>query len=276
MSHSSTGGTPLGAIDTHAHVFSHSAQMANGRRYTPAYTASLENYLQQLDALNLASGVLIQPSFFGYDNSQLIQALAQSNGRCKGVAVLPPTTSSNEIETLARNGVTGIRLNLFGQPIPDLAGPEWQAFLHRVNALSWHVEVHCPVDQLPSVIPSLQAAGCSIVVDHYGRPDFSAGTHSKELDYLCSTADSGKVWVKLSAPYRVWPSIDVEHMAPAVQTLKAHFGTERLMWGSDWPHTQHESATWASLSLHTLQSLLTSTHDQEQVLVTTPRSLFQF
>ncbi|WP_176517108.1 amidohydrolase family protein, partial [Pseudomonas ceruminis] len=28
----------------------------------------------------------------------------------------------------------------------------------------------------------------------------------------------------------------------ALGALEAHYGAERLMWGSDWPHTQHEAA----------------------------------
>ncbi|MCH6551363.1 MAG: amidohydrolase family protein [Planctomycetes bacterium] len=49
----------------------------------------------------------------------------------------------------------------------------------------------------------------------------------------------GPVWVKLSAPYRLG-GLDP---APYAAAYLERFGPERLLWGSDWPWTQHEAAT---------------------------------
>jgi predicted TIM-barrel fold metal-dependent hydrolase len=58
---------------------------------------------------------------------------------------------------------------------------------------------------------------------------------------LLTLSGRGKVWVKVGI-YRLQGSPE-ENLAFARQryALEAHYGAERLMWGSDWPHTQHES-----------------------------------
>ena len=52
-------------------------------------------------------------------------------------------------------------------------------------------------------------------------------------------APGGPVWVKLSAPYRLG-GVDP---GPYAAAFLAHFGPERLLWGSDWPWTENEAAT---------------------------------
>jgi predicted TIM-barrel fold metal-dependent hydrolase len=50
--------------------------------------------------------------------------------------------------------------------------------------------------------------------------------------------------VKVSGIYRLEgsPEQNLAFAAQALCALEAHYGAQRLMWGSDWPHTQHESA----------------------------------
>lgn len=267
---------PKGAIDTHAHVFHLSANLAEGRRYTPTYSVSVQDYLRQLDNLGLANGVLIQPSFLGYDNSQLTNAIKESNGRCKGVCVIAPNSTAKEIEILNRAGIKGVRLNLFGQSVPDITAPHWSGFLEVINSLDWHVELHCPLEHLKRVADPLLAAGCRIVVDHFGRPSLDHPTLTSSLAYLYELGQTGRTWVKLSAGYRVMQSQQEKDLTSIARNLRKHFGCERLMWGSDWPHTQHESQGLSEQALRWLFSVFNSSDEQEQILVRTPHSIFNF
>lgn len=267
---------PAGSVDTHAHVFEPTLSMAEGRRYTPGYAATLDAYFACLDASGLTYGVLVQPSFLGTDNGYLVQALRESGGRCKGVAVVDGGFSASRLAALKAEGVEGIRLNLFGQPAPALQGSAWQGLLAEVNRLGWHVEVHCPWLQLPDVLTPLHDAGCRVVVDHLGRPDFGAGTDLRQLEYLCSQARDGRTWVKLSGAYRLWPAPDAHGYAAAVRMLLRHLGPERLMWGSDWPHTQHETVASLPAALQLLTGTLFDGDTLEHVLVRTPQTLFDF
>jgi predicted TIM-barrel fold metal-dependent hydrolase len=267
---------PRGGIDSHAHVFAPGLPVAAQRRYTPDYAATLEQYLQLLDEQGLESGVLVQPSFLGTDNAYLLEALRQANGRCRGVAVVDPDVDLEVLATMDGLGVVGTRLNLFGRPQPDFTQGAWQGFLEKLNALNWHVEVHCPYQQLRAVMPPLLEMADKVVVDHLGRPDFKQGVRMEQLDYLCSLAATGRVWVKLSGDYRIWPEGSAEGCKEVVQYLIDSFGTRRLMWGSDWPHTEHESISSMRKSLHWLINAVASREDLADILSHTPKSFFRF
>ena len=136
------------AVDTHAHVFRQGLALADTRRHTPDYDATLDQYLALLDTHGLTHGVLVQPSFLGTDNSHLVQALRAQPDRLRGVAVVDPAITDEALQALAAAGVVGIRLNLIGLPLPDVAAPAWRHLLDRVNALGWHVEIHVQAARL--------------------------------------------------------------------------------------------------------------------------------
>ncbi|MFJ3464492.1 amidohydrolase family protein [Achromobacter spanius] len=268
---------PGAAVDSHAHVFRQGLALANTRRHTPDYDATLAEYLGLLDAHGMSHGVLVQPSFLGTDNSHLVEALRAAPARLRGVAVVAQDAAEAELQALADAGVVGIRLNLFGLDTPDLRTPAWQALLARVNALGWHVEVHLQAARLDGVLPALLAAGCRIVVDHFGRPEPALGVSDAGFQYLLRQADSGRVWVKLAAPYRNWaaPACAASGRLATQQLLDA-YTPERLMWGSDWPHTEHRHLASYTAATQWLDAWIDDPAQRRTVLADTPLRLFQF
>ncbi|WP_312428836.1 amidohydrolase family protein [Achromobacter sp.] len=268
---------PGAAVDTHAHVFHQGLALANTRRHTPDYDATLAEYLGLLDTHGLTHGVLVQPSFLGTDNSHLLEALRAAPARLRGVAVVAQDAAEYELQALADAGVVGIRLNLVGLDTPDLRTPAWQTLLARVNALGWHVEVHLQAARLDGVVPALLAAGCRIVVDHFGRPDPALGVLDAGFQYLLRQADSGRIWVKLAAPYRNWaaPACAASGRLATQQLLDA-YTPERLMWGSDWPHTEHRHLASYSAAVEWLDAWIDDPAQRRAVLADTPLQLFQF
>ncbi|WP_431603417.1 amidohydrolase family protein [Bordetella petrii] len=263
------------AVDTHAHVFMRGLAMQSARRYTPDYDAPLAGYLGLLDAHGLSHGVLVQPSFLGADNRHLLEALALAGGRLRGVAVVAPGAQPDELTAMHRAGVRGIRLNLFGLPTPGLDQPAWQALLHQVNQLGWHVEVHTPAQRLRDALAPLLAAGCRVVVDHFGRPDPALGVRDPGFRYLLEQAASGLVWVKLSAPYRIWPAAEgaSQGRQAALQLLDA-FSAARLLWGSDWPHTENRHHADYPQACQWLHDWVADGATRRIILAGTPSALF--
>ncbi|TXD58396.1 amidohydrolase family protein [Ralstonia sp. TCR112] len=274
-----TRGTParITAIDTHAHVFERGLPLANARRYAPTYDAPLPAYLAQLDAHGVSHGVLIQPSFLGVDNSYLLAALKQAPQRLRGVAVIDPAAPETLLTQMNAEGIVGIRLNLIGAADPQLKSPVWQAALARLHALGWHVELHVEARRLPALLPPLLEAQVNVVVDHFGRPDPALGVDDPGFAALLAAGRSRRVWVKISGAYRNGANGRGEAIAQAAMPrLKDALGLDRLVWGSDWPHTQFESQInydkmWAFAGV-----LLPSAADRKQVLVDTPAQLFRF
>ncbi|MBQ2646513.1 MAG: amidohydrolase family protein [Achromobacter sp.] len=265
------------AVDSHAHVFLQGLALADTRRHTPDYDAPLAQYLGLLDAHGLSHGVLVQPSFLGTDNSHLLEALRAAPARLRGVAVVDTAIDEAALRALAAAGVVGIRLNLIGLAVPDLRTQPWQSLLARVNALGWHVEIHLQAARLANIMPALLQAGCRVVVDHFGRPDPALGVADPGFGYLLRQADSGRVWVKLSAPYRNWTGEACASAGrEAARQLLDAYTPARLMWGSDWPHTEHRHLASYPASMRWLDDWIDDPTQRRAVLAETPLRLFQF
>ncbi len=168
-----------GGVDTHAHVFEQGLPLTGDRRYAPAYDATLDDYLPLLNAHGITHAVLVQPSFLGTDNRYLLQALSAHTERLRGVAVVAPDISANDLADLHRRGVTGIRLNLMEQTLPDLRAQPWTSLLDNIARLDWHVELHRNAVDLEPLIDQLLKRGVRVVVDHFGRPDPALGTQTR-------------------------------------------------------------------------------------------------
>jgi predicted TIM-barrel fold metal-dependent hydrolase len=264
-------------IDCHAHVFRRDLPMPDRRRAPAGYDATVEDYLGELDAHGMSHGVLIQPSFLGTDNSYLIAALRAHPERLRGVAVVEPNIALDELRALAMAGVVGIRLNLIGLPTPAFASPPWTSLLGKLRQMQWQVEVHQVAGKLEPVIDPLLTAGLNVVVDHFGRPDETLGTSDPGFRYLLSTGRSRQVWVKLSGAYRNGGHGAGEATAlAAMPLLKASHGLDRLVWGSDWPHTLFENTANYTTERRLLDAWLPDPAERAIVLSDTPRALFHW
>jgi predicted TIM-barrel fold metal-dependent hydrolase len=272
------GGRMTAAIDTHAHVFERGLKLAQARRYAPGYDATLADYLATLDRHGIARGVLVQPSFLGTDNGYLVAALRQAPARLRGIAVVEPGVGFDELQRLDAAGVVGIRLNLVGgAPIPEFASAPWRTLLGHVARLRWQVEVHREAADLPRILPALLDAGVVVVVDHFGRPDPALGVDDPGFRFLLDAGARRRVWVKLSAAYRNGADGRGERIAhEAIPLLRAALGADRLLWGSDWPHTQFESAARYGQARAALDAWLPDADERRAVLVDTPQALFRF
>ncbi|WP_434604700.1 amidohydrolase family protein [Pseudomonas sp. Z4-7] len=270
--------TSMTGIDCHAHVFSRELELAAVRRYTPDYDATLAQYLDHLQTHGLSHGVLVQPSFLGTDNRYLLAALEQAPEQLRGVVVVEPDISRVELEEMARLGVVGVRLNLMGTASPDFRETLWKDFLGHLAELDWHVELHAPVAHLPGLIRQLMPFGVRLVVDHFGRPDARSGLDQPGYPELMTLGASGQVWMKVSGIYRL-AGTEQQNLAfarSALGLLEQSFGAHRLVWGSDWPHTQHEAVIGFDTVMRQLQDLQISLPFMRALMVETPRALFRF
>ena len=269
--------TAFTGIDTHAHVFTQDMRMIEGRRYTPTYDATIADYLAMLDDNSLSHGVLVQISFLGTDNSYLLRTLRQEPARLRGIVVVEPGITAEELRALDAAGVVGVRLNLIGLPNPPLASSDWQKHLRQLAELGWQVEVQAEARRLPDLLPPLLGAGVRVVVDHFGRPDQMLGIVDPGFRYLLTLGKSRQVWVKLSGAYRNGPGGRGEDIATsAAPALIGEFGAKRLLWGSDWPHTCFEQPGATGTAREALDLWIPSKADRHAILVESPRTLFRF
>lgn len=270
--HSST----IHGIDTHAHIFHPGLPMVTNRRYEPAYEARLSDWLAHQDAAGLSHGVLIQPSFLGTDNSAIEAALLARPERLRGVAVVRPDVSPEELDRLTALGFVGARLNLVGKDIGGYGFPLWQDFFARLAERHWQVEIQRSFDDLAGIIPVMANTGVTVMIDHFGLPqggiDPKKPCHSAVLNMLETRPN---LWVKLSAPYRSGLTPDL--VAETFHHLReACGGIDRFVWGSDWPHTQHESTVTYADQVSWLSCLIPDPAERMQILRDNPATVFRF
>lgn len=251
------------ACDCHVHVFGPRdkyPQIPN-RAYT-AGIASLDELCANGTPLGITRFVIVQASINGTDNSCLLDTLDALDGNGRGVVVVDPkTTKPSTLDDWSRRGVRGLRINLYsdyesGGP----GGPERAALRNRFEELAditpdgWHVEVIAPLRILAEAAPLLARSRVPVVIDHYGlpvrlKPDATSdeAPASNNGRKLLDLLQCPHVWMKLSAPYRAieGPGADAHATTPPAAWVKAFLETapERLVWGSDWPHTPpHEDS----------------------------------
>jgi len=255
------------AVDTHFHVFeAHQAQP--GARYTPTYSAALAAWQAAAIPLGVQRGVLVQTSFMGTNNALLARTLAQHRDTLRGIAVVEPTADGQTLEPLHRLGVRGIRLNLAGMSHDMSVWSDAHALWDAMAALNWHLELHTDSGRLPEVLKSLPAA-LPLVIDHMGKPKtVSAGDASVRA--ITARMQLTQMHVKLSGAYRL-SGLDAGALA---RLWLAELGPNRLLWGSDWPCTNHEAqADYPALRL-ALEGWLQDTTVAKAVLVDNPARLY--
>jgi predicted TIM-barrel fold metal-dependent hydrolase len=265
-------------VDSHAHIFERNLPLAEKPRYLPERDATLDEYLSHLEERGIGHGVLVQPSFLGNDNRYLLRAIQRAPARLRGVAMVDPAIDDDELASLAQAGVAGVRLNLIGKAIPDIRSGHWPRLLKTMSALGMHVEIHRQAADLEAIVqPLLTQTDLNIVVDHFGRPDPALGVDDPGFRFLLETGATRRVWVKLAAAYRNGENGRGEAIAlAAMPLLRAAFGLDRLVWGSDWPHNQYESTQSVRGTLALLEQWLPAPGERAIVLGSAAANLFGF
>ena len=182
----------------------------------------------------------MQPSFYGTDNTLLLDSLAILGDRGRGVAVIDPAAATPEmLVDYAKRGVRGLRLNLYSAP----ADREVRKLDHAIAAMAklartvdWHVEVIASIKVLAENADLLARAPVPIVIDHYGLYE-GFRPQSSEARRLLELLRRPQVWIKLSAPYRVSDNPLETRPDPAWLGAILACAEDRCVWGSDWPHT---------------------------------------
>jgi 2-pyrone-4,6-dicarboxylate lactonase len=233
---------PPGAVDAHCHVFGPMAlfPFSAKAKYLPE-DAGPDQLFALRDRLGLARNVIVQASCHGTDNSATLHAIAVSGGRARGVAVVDPDISDVDFDALHAGGIRGIRFNFLKRLVDDAPKDKFLAVAQRIARLGWHVVVYFEADILAELRPFLDALPVPIVIDHMGRPDVRQGPHGADMAALRALIDSRPdIWVKVSCPDRL-DAPPWDDFAAAVAPLVADYPA-RVLWGTDWPHPNMETA----------------------------------
>jgi predicted TIM-barrel fold metal-dependent hydrolase len=260
-------------VDAHCHIldparFPYAADVA----YRPSgqEVGTLDQYLQVMDAYGIRHALLVGPnSGYGLDNRCMLDALARGAGRFRGVAVVRNDGSREELLRLREAGVVGVAFNatVLGVDHYLQAGP----LLRHLADLDLFVSLQVEHDQLPGLLPLLQASGVRIVFDHCGRPRPGGGLEQSGFQALLALARSGRAAVKLSGYQKFSlqppPYADAQ---PFVRALLEAYGPDACMWASDWPFLKSPVHLDVGPLLRQLEALVPDAADRRSILWDTP------
>ncbi|HEY6451705.1 MAG TPA: amidohydrolase family protein [Steroidobacteraceae bacterium] len=270
---------PPGACDAHCHIFGPAERYpyASERTYTPP-EAPLWRFKELQATLGLRRAVLVNASCHGRDNAVIVDAIAQSQGRYRGVANADDGFSERDFETLHRQGIRGVRFNFVKHlgGVPDMAA--FERVLARIRPLGWHVDLHFDAGDLLEFDALLARLPLAFIIDHMGRVPTDKGLDQPPFRQLLDLARSNpNCWVKISGAERISsagpPFTDA---VPFAQALIAA-APDRILWGTDWPHpniARHMPNDGDLVDLIPL--MMPDAAMQRRILVDNPQRLYQF
>lgn len=260
------------ACDCHFHVFSARDGTAEAR-YVPAYSATLQDWEIRAQGVGVLRGVVVQPSFLGSDNRQLLEALAQRPQTLRAVAVVDSNATVDELRALHDAGVRGVRLNFMGTrndvgSLRDLPASWWSA----VIAADMHLELHADIGRTAALLPMVPD-DLDVVLDHFAKPDRVDSQDDTVRAVGNRKHSPGATYVTLSGAYRQ-ATVNRHTCAELGSLWLDELGSDQLLWGSDWPCTTFESEADYAALVAALSDWLPDSRDAQAALAVNAQRLY--
>jgi D-galactarolactone isomerase len=265
---------PPGSCDTHVHFYDDRLPTAATAHLTPP-NASVADYCVVQQALGFQRVVVVQPTTYGLDNSCQLEAVVALGDNARLVAVVDHHVTNGELDRLTLAGGRGARFHML--PGGAVSWDKMAAVAQRVAPFGWHIQLQMNGRQLHERIAELLALPVPIVVDHVGRfmPPVEVG--DELFLALLRLIDSGRCWVKLSAPYESAP--DPTHRYEAITALVHALVThapERMLWATNWPHPGQADPPGFQELRQLLLDWIPSAATRRRILVDNPATLYGF
>lgn len=265
-----------GACDTHMHIYDPAfPHLAKTDADLPK--GNIEDYKALQRMLGLERVVVVQPSVYGTDNTCLVSAVKSfGTDVARGIAVVGANTPDAEIAKLSRNMIVGARFHML--PGGVIGWDQLDKIAARVAEHGWHVQLQLDGCSLSEKVQQIERWPGRIVIDHIGK--FMKPITEDHPSFICllRLLETGRVWVKLSAPYEV--SMEgpphYEDIGKLAKSL-VRAAPERMLWASNWPHPTAKDNPPDDLELlNLLEDWAGDTVKRNQILVDNANDLYEF
>ena len=288
---------PTGAIDSHMHVIGPFDRfpLAPSSKYQPYECTWQEQKEVLIDKMGFWGFVVVQATCHGTDNSVVIDALENMEGRAAGVASVNENISMEELRRMHEVGVRGVRFAF----LPHIASETTpadviQRIAEKIATFGWHTDLYFLPETFEVMEPLIRSLPTPVIIDHMGRPDVKIPVEKN--DYFKRLLDLGHsrdgIFWKITSPDRYTRSARPEDWSivlPFAHELLKHFpgnvisGTDRprpnmntvILTGrgnppNKMPNDGDIANHWIWPSVHQDAEAL------RRVLVVNPRKLYAF
>jgi 2-pyrone-4,6-dicarboxylate lactonase len=270
---------PRHATNAHCHVFGPRERFpyAADAPFVPKLDAPKEELFTLNDRLGFERCVVVQSSCHGYDNRVTEDAVAARPASYRGIALLPTDVADAELRRLDAAGFRGVRFNYSNHLNGGAPMDEVLALAARLEPLGWHLQIHGEASMCEDLGPALRSSPVPVVIDHIGRVDASLGMAHPHFAALRALMDDERFWVKVSGIDRITkqgpPYADA---LPFATGLVGDF-PERVLWGNDWPHPNHQGPIPDEDQLAaSIAAMAPSEGARQRLLVDNPQRLYRF
>jgi predicted TIM-barrel fold metal-dependent hydrolase len=245
-----------GFIDAHVHVWTPDTTkypLAKGftkedMKPTPSFTP--EELFAHARPCGVTRITLIQMSFYGYDNSYMLDSMKRFPGVFSGVAVIDEDNEpAKRMRELKKLGVRGFRIRpgdrsretwLDGRGLADM----WKCGAEEALNMCLLIDA----DSLPAVDRMCRRfPDTPVVIDHFARIGVDGQIRETDLKRLADLSKHQHVTVKISAYYALGKKkMPYTDLAAMIRRLLDAYGRERLMWATDCPYQVQEGHTYAA------------------------------
>lgn len=209
-----------------------------------------------------------------------LDALQQFGANSRGVIVIDCEAPLPDLASMSDLGVRGIRVNFVSPQTWGRTDEERLVKTARIaESMGWHIQIYARSQQIAELENTISKLHVPIVIDHMGS--FPVQSTSQPVAghlAILRLLQKGRTWLKLSGPYIMSKAATAGYvdLDPIARTYVAA-AVERLVWGSDWPHRgQRQNYPNDAALLDKLLDWAPRRADQERILVTNPKSLYNF
>ena len=237
-------------IDAHVHVWTpdvHSYPIHKDFQVSDMRPASFtpEELFQHTRPAGVQRVVLIQMSYYQFDNRYMVDQIQKYPGVFSGVAIVDHASSQLEetMDGLFAAKVRGLRLH----PKDDEAktwvhdpgmGRLWK---HAAKIGMSACLLINPQDLVHVESICEKYRETRVVIDHFARIGLDGVLSKTSVDALCRLARFPQVHVKTSAFYALGgKKAPYTDLIPMIRQVVEAYGPERLMWASDCPFQVQE------------------------------------
>ncbi len=270
-------------VDSHVHIWSDDPE-----KYPPlpAYSqgpgraASAENLFEVQEPLCVSRTVAIQPSWYGYDHSYLLDALAAYPDRLVGVALADPRDAdmAEKLAKLCEGGlIQGVRLNAMSDPDPAwLDDPSTDAIWGMCEELDVPVTLLMKPSNFERADRMVRRhPKAKTVIDHFGRCSVGEGPPHSSFQQLLEFSGNENVFLKASAfPVASADDYPYGDISNWVRMALDAFGRERVMWGTDYPFILDQCGYQRGLTVLIEETPFLTDEDREWLLWRTAHRLW--
>jgi predicted TIM-barrel fold metal-dependent hydrolase len=181
--------------------------------------------------------------------------------------------SDAALDALHEGGFRAIQLNFVRHLAQRPTLPDADRIIGRVAERGWHVELHMDAPDIPELEPWIATLRGRFVTDHIGRVPAAEDLRQPPFQAVLRLLERPNAWAKISGGDRLSAGVPFRDAVPFAQALLRQ-APDRLVWGTDWPHSNIRTAMPNDGALADLLSEYAEEPAVGRVLVDNPITLY--